>query len=136
MPQPDPEEKIDATFRNGSLTAAGIILGFSLNFIGRWVSLIRPAAEALGDEPRGPDYLEQLEFATVTNSLRNLMTFPCVKILVERGKLQLHGAHFGIATGQLRVRDPETGEFRLAEPGRAAAQTRLIRCQDEAGSGG
>ncbi len=76
------------------------------DFIGRWVSLIRPAAEALGNEPRGPDYLEQLEFATVTNSLRNLMTFPCVKILVERGKLQLHGAHFGIATGQLRIRDP------------------------------
>ncbi len=38
MPDPDPEEKIDSTFRNGSLTAAGIILGFSLNFIGRWVS--------------------------------------------------------------------------------------------------
>lgn len=38
MPEPDPEEKIDSTFRNGSLTAAGIILGFSLNFIGRWVS--------------------------------------------------------------------------------------------------
>ncbi|MFS2155388.1 hypothetical protein [Rhizobium sp. Rhizsp42] len=38
MPEPDPEEKIDATFRNGSLTAAGIILGFCLTFISRWVS--------------------------------------------------------------------------------------------------
>lgn len=38
MSEPDPEERIDATFRNGSLTAAGIILGFSLNFIGRWLS--------------------------------------------------------------------------------------------------
>ncbi|MBB4441192.1 MULTISPECIES: hypothetical protein [Rhizobium] len=38
MSQPDPDEKIDATFRNGSLTAAGIILGFSLNFISVWVS--------------------------------------------------------------------------------------------------
>jgi len=37
-PDPDLEEKIDSTFRNGSLTAAGIILGFSLNFIGRWLS--------------------------------------------------------------------------------------------------
>ncbi|ENN88563.1 putative transmemrbane protein [Rhizobium freirei PRF 81] len=37
-PDSDPEEKIDSTFRNGSLTAAGIILGFSLNFIGRWLS--------------------------------------------------------------------------------------------------
>ncbi|MEI1246427.1 hypothetical protein [Rhizobium aouanii] len=38
MSEPDPNEKIDATFRNGSLTAAGIILGFSLNFISVWVS--------------------------------------------------------------------------------------------------
>jgi hypothetical protein len=38
MAEPGPEEKIDATFRNGSLTAAGIILGFSLNFISHWVS--------------------------------------------------------------------------------------------------
>jgi hypothetical protein len=38
MTDSGPEEKIDATFRNGSLTAAGIILGFSLSFISRWVS--------------------------------------------------------------------------------------------------
>jgi hypothetical protein len=38
MPKPGPEEKIDSTFRNGSLTAAGIILGFSLNFVSHWVS--------------------------------------------------------------------------------------------------
>ncbi|TCA18314.1 hypothetical protein E0H70_33620 [Rhizobium leguminosarum bv. viciae] len=38
MSEQDPDEKIDATFRNGSLTAAGIILGFSLNFISVWVS--------------------------------------------------------------------------------------------------
>ncbi|WP_128562506.1 carbonic anhydrase [Methylobacterium crusticola] len=105
------------------------------DFIGRWVSLIRPAAETLGTE-RGPDYLERLEYATVANSLRNLMTFPCVQILVERGRLQLHGAHFGIATGELRVRDPETGAFRLALPEGVPGRTRLIRCQDEAGSGG
>jgi hypothetical protein len=38
MSEADPDEKIDATFRNGSLTATGIILGFSLNFISLWVS--------------------------------------------------------------------------------------------------
>ncbi len=41
VPKPEekePEEKIDATFRNGSLTAVGIILGFSLSFISHWVS--------------------------------------------------------------------------------------------------
>jgi hypothetical protein len=31
-----PARSIDATFRNGSMTAVGIILGFSLSFITRW----------------------------------------------------------------------------------------------------
>ena len=60
-------------------------------------------------------------------SLKNLMTFPCVRILVERGKLQLHGAYFGVASGRLLVRDPETGRFEPVmdgEPGPAA----MIRC--------
>ena len=39
------------------------------------------------------------------------MTFPCVRILVERGKLHLHGAYFGVATGALLLRDPATGAF-------------------------
>lgn len=103
------------------------------DFIGRWMSQIAPAAEALG--PRrggdGEDYLRRLEFASVELSLRNLMTFPCVRILVERGRLQLHGAYFGVATGRLLVRDPETGVFAPVvegTPGRSA----LIRCDDGA----
>jgi uncharacterized membrane protein YczE len=36
--EPDEPDKIDSTFRNGSLTAVGIILGFCLSFINRWVS--------------------------------------------------------------------------------------------------
>jgi hypothetical protein len=38
MSDPQSQEKIDSTFRNGTLTAVGIILGFSLSFISRWVS--------------------------------------------------------------------------------------------------
>ncbi|MBM6593813.1 carbonic anhydrase [Microvirga pudoricolor] len=85
------------------------------DFIGRWMSLIAPAAEPAG--PRGDDfaeYLTRLELAAIENSLNNLMTFPCVRILVERGKLQLHGAYFGVATGILMIRDPETKQFRPA----------------------
>ncbi|WP_262298761.1 carbonic anhydrase [Microvirga sesbaniae] len=84
------------------------------DFIGRWMNLIKPAGERIG--PRGDvdfsDYLTRLELAAIENSLNNLMTFPCVRILVERGKLQLHGAFFGVASGVLMVRDPETGDFR------------------------
>ncbi|GHD07743.1 carbonic anhydrase [Tianweitania populi] len=90
------------------------------DFIGRWMSQIQPAAESL--EPRDhsdPDYLRRLELAAVELSLRNLMTFPCVRILVERGKLQIHGAYFAVATGRLLIRDSETGEFKPAAEGNA-----------------
>ena len=83
------------------------------DFIGRWMSQVAPAAEALGP-PEGPHdeaWLRRLEFASVELSLQNLLTFPCIRILVERGKLALHGAYFGIASGRLLVRDPATGEF-------------------------
>ena len=85
------------------------------DFIGRWMTLIGPAAERIGP-PRSDleEYLPRLELAAIENSLKNLMTFPCVRILVERGKLQLHGAYFGVATGVLLVRDPATGQFRPA----------------------
>jgi carbonic anhydrase len=101
------------------------------DFIGRWMSQIAPAAEALG--PRraedGDDYLRRLEFASVELSLRNLMTFPCVRILIERGRLQLHGAYFGVATGRLLVRDPETGVFApVVEDGRG--RSALLRCDE------
>jgi carbonic anhydrase len=96
------------------------------DFIGRWMSQIAPAAESLGPRPKddGDAWLRRLEFAAVELSLKNLMTFPCIRILVERGKLALHGAYFGIAAGRLLLRDPATGRF---EPVADAAPDAPIR---------
>jgi carbonic anhydrase len=83
------------------------------DFIGHWMELIAPAAKVVG--PRGDlpmaEYLSRLEHAAVLATLDNLMTFPCVNILVGRGKLQLHAAYFGVAAGTLSVFDRESGEF-------------------------
>jgi carbonic anhydrase len=81
------------------------------DFIGRWMSQIAPAAENLGPARTDDTYLHRLELASVELSLQNLMTFPWVQILVEQGRLTLHGAYFGISTGHLLVRDPATGLF-------------------------
>ena len=58
------------------------------DFIGKWMQLMAPAAEKVG--PRGAadraDYLTRLEQANVANSLDNLMTFPRLRKLIERGK--------------------------------------------------
>ena len=47
------------------------------DFIGKWMSLMAPAAEKSDRAGRSPDeYLTRLEQANVVNSLDNLMTFP------------------------------------------------------------
>jgi carbonic anhydrase len=83
------------------------------DFIGKWMRLMAPAMEKVG--PRGSqssgEYLARLEQANITNSLANLMTFPRLAKLIERGRVAIHGAYFGVATGQLAVRDEATGEF-------------------------
>jgi carbonic anhydrase len=85
------------------------------DFIGRWMSILAPTLQA---NPRGTDealaeFITRLEKKAVSRSLENLMTFPCIKTLVERGKLHLHGAYFGVAHGSLSVLDRATGEFNL-----------------------
>jgi carbonic anhydrase len=99
------------------------------DFIGRWMSQIAPAAKSLGPRPKDDDgaYLRRLEYASVELSLKNLMTFPCIRILVERGKLALHGAYFGVATGRLQVRDPATGRFEFVTEG-LPDRLPMIRC--------
>jgi carbonic anhydrase len=84
------------------------------DFIGRWMSLMAPAAAKVG--PRGTltqgEYLERMEKASIANSLDNLMTFPRLRKLIERGSVALHGAYFGVATGELAILDRAAGEFR------------------------
>jgi carbonic anhydrase len=84
------------------------------DFIGHWIRLMAPAAEKVGprDGLSHADYLARLEQANVANSLDNLLTFPRLRELVEHGDVAIHGAYFGVATGQLSVRDDATGEFR------------------------
>ncbi|WP_201831856.1 hypothetical protein [Microvirga zambiensis] len=35
----DADKRIDSTFRNGSITAIGVVVGFSLGFLSRWSAL-------------------------------------------------------------------------------------------------
>ena len=78
------------------------------DFIGKWMALIAPAAEAVGPAERyrsREDYLAQLEQVSIVKTLDNLMTFPYVRSGAERGTLTLHGAYFGVAEGELSAMD-------------------------------
>lgn len=100
------------------------------DFIGNWMRLMTPAADRIG--PRGAlapaEYLVRLEQANVVNSIENLMTFPRLGKMIENGQVAVHGAYFGVATGQLSVRDEASGEFKpvaAEEHARLFAQPRF-----------
>lgn len=84
------------------------------DFIGRWMSMFIKPGEKVEqrDHETMADFITRIEKAAIFRSLENLMTFPFIRSLAERGELSLHGAYFGIAEGSLSVLDQATKEFR------------------------
>jgi carbonic anhydrase len=82
------------------------------DFIGRWMSLVRPAAEQIqnNDLMTQTERQTALERVSIRNSIANLLTFPFVQHGTEGGDLSVHGAWFDISTGELWVMD-EKGDF-------------------------
>ena len=87
------------------------------DFIGKWMSLVAPAAESIaGNQMMTPSERQTaLERISVRYSLTNLRTFPCVQILEQKGRLTLYGAWFDISTGELWAMNNATGDFERPE---------------------
>ncbi len=82
------------------------------DFIGKWMSQIKPVAERVGPATDDREsWIRRLEWGVIEYSLENLLTFPAVREALDEGSLTLHGAYFGVATGLLFIRDPRTGRF-------------------------
>lgn len=83
------------------------------DFIGRWMALLKPAAEQIqsNDIMTQTERQTALERISIRNSLDNLRSFPEIRAREEEGKLSLHGARFDISTGELWVMDPATRDF-------------------------
>ncbi len=108
--------------RNAAASKAYVQEGEPLSpgdFIGKWMELIAPAARDVG--PRGAlpmeEFISRVEKASVVKSFENLMTFPCVNILVGRGKISAARRLFrrrawrivGAGSGDEDVRAAERG---------------------------
>lgn len=83
------------------------------DFIGRWMALLRPAAEQIqsNDVMTATERQTALERVSIRNSIDNLRTFPDIKALEDAGSLKLHGAWFDISTGELWVMDAKSRDF-------------------------
>jgi carbonic anhydrase len=84
------------------------------DFIGRWMQMFIKPGEVVEQRDRETmaEFTVRIEKAAIFRSLENLMTFPFVRSLAQRGELNLHGAYFGVAEGSLFVLDQAAKEFR------------------------
>lgn len=92
-------------------------------FIHHWMEIITPVRDEIRELAAGHpdvDARRALELASIRISLDNLRSFPFVAERESEGTLQLHGAFFDIADGELRLLDSGSGRFEtvdyLAEP--------------------
>jgi len=87
------------------------------DFIGKWMELLGPAAEAMTSNEwmTGTERQRSLEHISIRYSLKNLRTFPFITSLEKENQLSLHGAWFDISGGDLWVTNPETGDFFIPE---------------------
>jgi carbonic anhydrase len=71
------------------------------DFVAGWIGIAQRARDVAlrCDDPTQRQ--EVAEHEAVRISLANLLTFPWVAEAVAEGRLTLHGAHFGVATGRL-----------------------------------
>ena len=83
------------------------------DFIGRWMAMFVKPGEVVEqrDQESRQEFTVRIEKAAIHRSLENLMTFPFVRTLVEKGALNLHGAYFGVAEGSLFLLDQAAKEF-------------------------
>ena len=87
------------------------------DFIGKWMELLAPAAEAMASNQwmTGTERQRTLEHISIRYSLQNLRSFPFISSRENERKLSLHGAWFDISGGDLWITDPETGDFFIPE---------------------
>ncbi|KAF0186248.1 MAG: carbonic anhydrase [Hyphomonadaceae bacterium] len=83
------------------------------NFISKWMSILdEPKAKIMENTAQTHDHqCHELGLEGIKHSIKNLRTFPFVRLLEKRGKLRLHGAIFDIEHGQLSVLNETSGEF-------------------------
>lgn len=84
-------------------------------FVHHWMEIIAPARDVIlqrmvNDEPRQQQLALELESIRV--SLNRLRDFPGVAERLDQGRLHLHGAHFDVRSGTLRMLDADGLHFR------------------------
>lgn len=80
-------------------------------FINKWLSILKPAFNNIPKNISKKIQIELLEEESIKISLKNLLSFPNIKIEVEKKTLSIHGLIHDIGSGTLKSLNPITEKF-------------------------
>ena len=110
----DPKEMNDARNKIKAALDKSAAIQTEAQFISRWMSMLDDARLSVLAAHQLKSHEERqsvLEKEGIKLSIKNLRTFPFVRDLEDKGKLNLHGAHFDIKTGDLSILNHSRGIF-------------------------
>lgn len=99
-------------------TKAADNYGFS--FLDGWINIAHEAKTEVMSLPGYDNFaledkLHHCEKSSIKISLKNLMTFPWIKDLIQAGKLNIYGWHFCVTSGKIESYDFESETFALID---------------------
>ncbi len=97
----------------GIAAALGDMVGDEVPALRSWIALLDPAVARIDRSAHGDARQECLERDSVLLSMERLESYPFIAERIRAGTLEINGARFGIADGNLEVFDRTTGAFRV-----------------------
>lgn len=85
-------------------------------YIDKWISILDEPRDVVVASHPPEAHQSEMELEGIRESLKNLMTFDCVRGRVEAGTLELMGAYFSVIRGVLMFSDGPDGAFREIPP--------------------
>ena len=97
--------------KNGYHLCKGDQVNEELQFVNKWLDILKPAYDMLVQLPDEKAMISMLEKQSIINSIQNLSEFPFVQKALNSNEISIHGLWNNIGTGELEMLDPKSMLF-------------------------
>ena len=97
--------------KNGYHLCKGDQVNEELQFVNKWLDILKPAYDTLEQLSDEKAMISMLEKQSIINSIQNLSEFPFVQKALSSNEISIHGFLNNIGTGELEMLDPKSMLF-------------------------
>jgi carbonic anhydrase len=97
--------------KNGYHLCKGDQFNEELQFVNKWLDILKPAYDMLVQLSDEKAMISMLEKQSIINSIQNLSEFPFVQKALNSNEISIHGLWNNIGTGELEMLNPKSMLF-------------------------